>query len=185
MEWAGSEGRQRTLGHQQVDVVAADEVVRQADDGALQAGLPVVVRRVRAHKARQLRHLRTQHREPSPGCTGSCSLDSQYARHLHGKTVPRMLCSSSQHAACNFACRCLRLHTVPALIAELCYWSTCVGDKHLAHSALTSLRMLRLKQQNRILRWPGFRPSTMEGMERSRSARENRISSCAQSAQQG
>ena len=44
--------------------------------------------------------------------------------------------------------------------------------------ALTSLRMLRLKQQNRILRCPGFRPSTMEGMERSRSARENSISSC-------
>lgn len=31
------------LGHQQVDVVAADEVVGQADDGALQAGLAVVV----------------------------------------------------------------------------------------------------------------------------------------------
>ncbi len=46
-----------TLGHQQVDVVAADEVVREADDGALQARLPVVVRRVRRHKARQLRHL--------------------------------------------------------------------------------------------------------------------------------
>ena len=45
--------------------------------------------------------------------------------------------------------------------------------------ALTSLRMLRLKQQNRILRCPGLRPSTMEGMLRSRSARENRISSCA------
>ena len=45
------------LRHEQVDVVAAHEVVRQADDGALQAGLAVVVRRVRAHKAAQLRHL--------------------------------------------------------------------------------------------------------------------------------
>ena len=37
---------------------------------------------------------------------------------------------------------------------------------------------LRLKQQYRILRWPVFRPSTMHGMERSRSLREYRISSC-------
>lgn len=46
-----------TLGHQQVDIVAADEVVGQADDGALQAGLAMVVRCVCRHKARQLRHL--------------------------------------------------------------------------------------------------------------------------------
>ena len=65
MEWAGREREAGTLGHQQVDVVAADVVLRQADDGGLQAVLPVVVRRVRAHKARQLRHLRRQHREGS------------------------------------------------------------------------------------------------------------------------
>ena len=43
---------------------------------------------------------------------------------------------------------------------------------------LISFLRLRLKQANRILRWPGFRPSTMEGMERSKSALENRMSSC-------
>jgi hypothetical protein len=44
---------------------------------------------------------------------------------------------------------------------------------------LMSFLRLRLKQQYRILRWPGLRPSTTEGMERSKSARLNRISSCA------
>lgn len=43
---------------------------------------------------------------------------------------------------------------------------------------MMSLRRFRLKQAKMILRWPGLRPSTMLGMERSRSARLNRISSC-------
>ena len=53
--------------------------------------------------------------------------------------------------------------------------------RRLSHAwrTLMSLFRLRLKQENMILRWPGLKPSTMEGMERSRSARENRISSCA------
>ena len=55
--------------HQDIDVVAAHEVVREADDGALQAGLPVVVRGIRGHKARQLRHL----------CTSGESLIRVYA----------------------------------------------------------------------------------------------------------
>jgi hypothetical protein len=41
-----------------------------------------------------------------------------------------------------------------------------------------SFLRFRLKQQKRILRCPGLRPSTTLGMERSRSARLNRISSC-------
>lgn len=41
-----------------------------------------------------------------------------------------------------------------------------------------SLDRFLLKQPNRIFRWPGFRPSHIEGMERSRSALENKISSC-------
>ena len=40
-----------------------------------------------------------------------------------------------------------------------------------------SFLRLRLKQENMILRCPGLKPSTMLGIERSRSARENRISS--------
>lgn len=44
------------------------------------------------------------------------------------------------------------------------------------HTLMSFLRFL-LKQQYRILRCPGLRPSTMLGMERSRSARLNRISS--------
>jgi len=41
-----------------------------------------------------------------------------------------------------------------------------------------SRRRLRLKHEKRILRCPGLRPSTTDGMERSRSAREKRMSSC-------
>jgi hypothetical protein len=44
-------------GVQQVDVVAAHEVLRQAHDGGGQGGLAVVVRRVLRHVARQLGHL--------------------------------------------------------------------------------------------------------------------------------
>jgi hypothetical protein len=40
-----------------------------------------------------------------------------------------------------------------------------------------SFLSLRLKHEKRTLRCEGLKPSTMEGMERSRSARENRISS--------
>jgi hypothetical protein len=43
---------------------------------------------------------------------------------------------------------------------------------------LISFFRFLLKQQYRILRCPGFSPSTTLGMERSRSARLNRISSC-------
>ena len=46
-----------TSRHQDVDIVAAHKVVRQANDGALQAGLPMVVCCVSRHKARKLRHL--------------------------------------------------------------------------------------------------------------------------------
>ena len=52
-------------------------------------------------------------------------------------------------------------------------------------STLMSFFRLRLKQANMILRWPGLKPSTMLGMERSRSARENRISSCNAQGRQG
>ena len=52
------------------------------------------------------------------------------------------------------------------------------GGRAAAGRALMSFFRLRLKQQYRILRWPVFRPSTMHGMERSRSLREYRISSC-------
>jgi len=41
-----AEGRGRTLRHEQVDVVAADKVLRHAHDRALQALLAVVVGRV-------------------------------------------------------------------------------------------------------------------------------------------
>jgi hypothetical protein len=42
---------------------------------------------------------------------------------------------------------------------------------------LISLFRLRLKHEYRIFRCPGFRPSSMDGIERSTSARLNRISS--------
>jgi hypothetical protein len=45
-------------GVQKVEVVAAHKVLRQADDGGLQAGLAVVVGRVLRHVTSQLRHLR-------------------------------------------------------------------------------------------------------------------------------
>ena len=44
-----TDSRGRTLRHQQVDVVAADKVLRHADDGGLQALLAVVVRGVLRH----------------------------------------------------------------------------------------------------------------------------------------
>ena len=56
------------------------------------------------------------------------------------------------------------------------------GGRAGAARALMSFFRLRLKQQYRILRWPVFRPSTMHGMERSRSLREYRISSCRAAA---
>ena len=68
-----------------------------------------------------------------------------------------------------------------------CMWwrCVCVGRGEGGRSAvadrlptLMSVLSFFLKQEKRILRWPGFWPSTMLGMERSRSARENRMSSC-------
>ena len=86
-------------------------------------------------------------------------------------------CAAVAGIACNFVCM------VPTSAYSSCtdsgagYWIIMVGNMTWPLT-FTSLRMLRLKQQNRILRWPGLRPSTMDGMERSRSARENRINSC-------
>ena len=51
----------RTLGHQQVDVVAADKILRHADNSALQALLAMVVGRVLRNVPRQLRHLPAHH----------------------------------------------------------------------------------------------------------------------------
>ncbi len=45
-------------GHQQVDVVGADKVLRQVDDGGRQRRLAVVVGGVLRHVAGQLGHLR-------------------------------------------------------------------------------------------------------------------------------
>ena len=42
---------------------------------------------------------------------------------------------------------------------------------------LASFTKFLLKQQKRIFRWPGFSPSTMEGIDLERSAIEKRISS--------
>lgn len=47
---------------EEVDVVGADVVLREAHDGGLQARLAVVVRRVLAHVARELRHLHVRTR---------------------------------------------------------------------------------------------------------------------------